>query len=330
MRAAAILADQIEMPILYMAKQKKALELREFHADVLRLLKHWATDGGVAELMSRSGDLMKQAYPEEKQNWAMEAIVAPHATDDEVKLVLQGCCEAGVEVWQRHAAGSFAADGVTAKEVTVGERLRAGATEGNNDHSERKMGMLRYLRTQMHRLRVAGKQALIMLRLNKPLVAVKAGELGQMCKVFALARTIARTEKKAAGPLENERRIEGEETAAYREQEAPKPSMTAQAVQARATRAENKGLETAMVADVEGSLLLNDSEIAKLTDTQMGLMIRAWKLIPGTTFRNKHFWPGVKFPKGTGSKGSLKKDEKAAALIDAIKIYNDMKSLAAE
>ena len=143
MRAAAILAEQIEMPILHMSKQKSALQLREFHADVLRLLENWATDEGVEELMARSGELAMQANPEAKPSWAMDMVGAPHETDAEVKMILQGCTSAGVDVWQRHAAGSLGDDGKTAKEVTVGEQLRAGMAQGNNDVSERKMGMLR-------------------------------------------------------------------------------------------------------------------------------------------------------------------------------------------
>ena len=77
MRAATILEDQVELPILWMAKKKKALELREFHADVLRLLQYWATDDGVNDLVARTGELVKQAYPNDKASWAMEAIVAP-------------------------------------------------------------------------------------------------------------------------------------------------------------------------------------------------------------------------------------------------------------
>ena len=90
MRAAAILADQIELPILWMAKKKKALELREFHADVLRLLQYWATDDGVDNLVARTGELVKQACLNDKASWTMEAIVAPlsEASEGELRMVL--------------------------------------------------------------------------------------------------------------------------------------------------------------------------------------------------------------------------------------------------
>ena len=93
--AAAILSDQIEMPILHMPKKKKALALRGFHADILRLLKlkhvHWATDPGVEELMAQRGELAKQAYPgsDGGSDWPMEAAVAAHDTSEDVRMLLQ-------------------------------------------------------------------------------------------------------------------------------------------------------------------------------------------------------------------------------------------------
>ena len=310
------------MPILHMSKKKKALELRGFHADVLRLLKHWATDTGVEELMARSGELAKQAYPDSDggSDWPMEAVVAAHDTDEDVRMLLQGCCEAGVDVWERHAAGSL--DGVSAKEVTVGEQIRAGMVEGNNDTSERNMGMLRYLRTHMHRLRVAGKEALLMLRTNKPLQALKSGQIGEMCKVFALARRIARDEKKAAGPIQKERQQEGAEVVAYRAANAPRPSQNPKAMQALKTKNTNDALKATMSRDVENTLLISDDEIMAKTDPELKVLIGAWALVPPTQFKGQ-LWPGAKFPKGTGSKGSLKKAEKQEALKGVMKAYGD-------
>ena len=59
--------------------------------------------------------------------------------------------------------------------------------------------MLRYIRMLKHRMRVAGKEAAVMLRLNKPLVALKEGRLGLMEQVFALARVVRAEEAKAIG-----------------------------------------------------------------------------------------------------------------------------------
>ena len=332
MRAAAILADQIELPILWMAKTKKALELREFHADVLRLLQYWATDDGVDDLVARTGELVKQAYPADKASWAMEAIVAPlsEASEEDLRMVLQGCCAAGVDVWKRRAAGSLAEDG-TARPVTEGEVMRAGNAEGSNDISERKMGMLRYLRCQMHRLRVAGKEALIMLRLNKPLVAVKAGELGEISRVFALARCVAREEKKASGALVNERRQEGQEKVSYPAICEPKPCQTDQAIKAAATKKANKEKQRAMPNDVGNQMLLGNDAIMSASDQELGVLMKAWHLATGTKFSNGYYWPGAwpsGLPKGTGRKGSLLKIDKQRELTAVIETYCELKARA--
>ena len=46
MRAAAVLCEQIEQPILWLSKKKTALEMRQVSADVLAALKSWSKPEG--------------------------------------------------------------------------------------------------------------------------------------------------------------------------------------------------------------------------------------------------------------------------------------------
>ena len=170
-----------------------------------------------------------------------------------------------------------------------------------------------------------------MLRLNKPLEALKAGELGDMCKVFALARRVARDEKKARGNVEKERQDQGAKAVAYKEQEEPKPCLTERAVKAAATRQSNQDTAIAWSRDVEGHLLWSDDAIMATTDAQLGRHLQAWKRAVATTFSNGCYWPGAwpgGFPKGTGTKLSLKKEEKQMALLAVIKNHHEMKARA--
>ena len=76
-----------------------------------------------------------------------------------------------------------------------------------------------------------------------------------MCKVFALARHVARDEKKARprGNVEKEPHGQGVKTVAYKEQEEPQPCLSEPAVKAAATctRQSNQGTAIDWSRDVE-------------------------------------------------------------------------------
>ena len=50
MRAASVLCEQIEEPIMWLAKKKTALEMRKVSTDVLGALVRWGTAEGAMEL----------------------------------------------------------------------------------------------------------------------------------------------------------------------------------------------------------------------------------------------------------------------------------------
>jgi hypothetical protein len=202
--------------------------------------------------------------------------------------------------------------------------------QANNDVSERKIAMIRYLRCSMQRLRVAGKEALILLKINKPLVELKAGRLGSIPAAFAYARQRRANEAKARGTGAAERLRMIDADAKYREVEA-KPSTGAAAV----TRRENANKAAALLEQFKtdpSALLVGltkaklTQELQKLKVEECNLLMAAWKLFGDC--RNAE---GGKFSfkfrtEGTGAsnkqgKRSLKVGDKRQGLYDCINYY---------
>ena len=84
----------------------------------------------------------------------------------------------------------------------------------------------------------------------------------------------------------------------------------------------NNALEATMSRDVENTLLISDDEIMGKTDPELKVLTGAWALVPPTQLKGR-LWPGAKFPKGTVSKGALKKAEKQEAVEGAMQSYGD-------
>jgi len=307
-RAAAILNHQIEQPILWAAKKFKSLELNPFHALVLQKLEHWSTEEGVEELLQLPGTLSRHVDPEGKEessDWMVKAVAAAHSTDAEVRLLLMGCCAAGAIKREQHAAGHL--EGKEARPVTDGMEKRGGMAEGSNDTSESNIALSRFIDMTMKRLRISGREALMLGKRNKPTMALKAGSIGNPAAVIKLMMKLAREEYEALGTESTEQLKISRDIELYRAVDAPSISDAAQ--KARATKEANVAAAKELAADYIDCLILSDKVLMKLSDGRARLLIAAWKLVPTMTFENGSAFDAKCLfrSEGRGAKGAMLK-----------------------
>ena len=200
-RAQAILTHEITTPILWMGKKSKILDCNVFLADVLASLKRWGDQASThaTELMALDGHLRKYTYPDDSahDDECMAHVVASRDDvneDAHVLALLKGCCEAGIILWQRHCSEHLEPDD-SAKVPTEDEIKRASMCAANNDVCESNLSLAKYMQTTMQRLRGSMQEAMCMLKRNKPINALKAGQLGPIDTVFKVAQARAKTRK---------------------------------------------------------------------------------------------------------------------------------------
>ena len=124
-----------------------------------------------------------------------------------VLKILRGCLMKGAVVWATHASGHIDPETKNDKIVTSGMQQRGENSKSNNDDCERIIANIRYLEVQARNLRVEGKNALVMTKLNNPIAFLKEGNLGVHSKLFAYIRRKAREDQKKAGTSDVWRRI---------------------------------------------------------------------------------------------------------------------------
>ena len=325
MRAAAILCEQIEQPIMWLAKQKTALQMRQVSADVLGALKHWTTPAGATELFLRPGTLVRQAYAEDKDDALMAAVVRPHTTDEDVIALLQSCCEVGIEHWQKHAG--FGLDQHAARVVTAQDELCVGPAPSNNDSCERGVARVRYIKTGAPRMRHEGVQAQVMAKQNNPFIGLKAGRLGNVNDVLELARDVAKETRQAMGNRLDECERLVKEQKRYQELCGPRISQGPAVV----TRRDNQVAAMAAAADVEANLMFSELELTAMKLKDLQALKRGWVAVGKVAFGNGSHWQAVFTKDGEGSGvanaegkcGVVKKDY-IADLMAAMKSYNEV------
>ena len=188
---------------------------------------------------------------------------------------------------------------------------------------------MRYLGVQARNLRVEGKNALVMSKINNPLAFLKEGKLGVHSKLFAYIRLKARQDLKKAGTKKDVWRRISEEKVKYSE---PAPCTELQA-RRKATREQAMAMHQATAADYIQQLvdpyLDAEGDIAKKSAKELDAMIAAWKLVPKIVNHQGHVWPGATFPKeGTGKpdkngKCGIKKKDKVANILSVLHSYLD-------
>jgi hypothetical protein len=209
------------------------------------------------------------------------------------------------------------------------EEKSKGTGKSNNDDCERIIANMRYLGVQARNLRVEGKNALVMSKINNPLAFLKEGKLGVHSKLFAYIRLKARQDLKKAGTKKDVWRRISEEKVKYSE---PAPCTELQA-RRKATREQAMAMHQATAADYIQQLvdpyLDAEGDIAKKSLKELDAMIAAWKLVPKIVNHQGHVWPGATFPKdGTGKPdkngkcGILKKD-KVNNILSVLHSYLD-------
>ena len=325
MRAAVILCEQIEEPILWLAKRKTALEMRQVSADVLAALVSWATPEGAATLLQRPGTLISQAYAHAKDNALMASLIAPHTTDDQVRDMLQSCCMLGVDHWLKHTG--FGLDGHEARHVTEADKLCIGNAPANNDACERVIARIRYLKTKAPNMRSGGAEALIMAVQNDPFASLHAGQLGKIDEVLELARVMAKENMKKSGTHldECERIVKDQQH--YQDLYGPKPSQAPAAV----TRRDNLAAAIAAAADVEGNLMFSEDELRAMKTSELHALKRGWIQVGQVAFGNGARWQAIFTKDGQGSgapnaqgKCGVIKDDYITDLLAASKSYSEL------
>ena len=261
-------------------------------------------------------------------DWVMNKIRESQSTDAEVVDILQGCCRCGVEVWKKHATEYLEADGGE-KTFDAAAKARLGGIEANNDTSERQIAMIRYLRTTMQRLRVAGKEAQLMLMLNKPLGALHAGKFGSVSDVLQLVRKRQRLEAKQRGTLADEMEAQNKEELKYRSAEGQK-EQTARGAAVAETRAKNKSAAEEIVAEFNvdsTALLQTKAQVEKMNVGMCNTHMAAWKLVGKLDGAAGYGFRAVFPTEGTGAKDKktgkkgMKLPDKQKAIIAVIKLY---------
>ena len=89
---AAILATEIELPVIYAAKKFGYLQLQDtnFYSTVFKYLELWSTEDGGSQLFALPGSIIRLIYDTPKEDPYMKVIVAPHETDADVVKILKG------------------------------------------------------------------------------------------------------------------------------------------------------------------------------------------------------------------------------------------------
>ena len=336
-RAAAILATQIELPTIYASKKMGYLKLQEinFYSTVFKCLELWSTEDGANQLFTLPGTILGLIYQTPVEDPYMKRIVEPHETDAEVLKILIGTCTTGSVVWAAHASGHIDPETKNDKIVSSGMTKRSceekakGTGKSNNDDCERIIANMRYLGVQARNLRVEGKNALVMSKINNPLAFLKEGKLGVHSKLFAYIRRKARQDLKKAGTKKDVWRRIAEDKVKYSE---PAPCTELQAKR-KATREQAIAMHQATAADYIQQLvdpyLDAEGDIAKKSVKELDAMIAAWKLVPKIANHQGRVWPGATFPKdGTGKpdkngKCGIKKKGKVDNILSVLYSYLD-------
>ena len=330
-RAAAILATQIELPAIYASKKMGYLQLQDinFYSTVFKCLELWSTEEGAKQLFTLPGTILGLIYQTPVEDTYMKRTVEPGVeTDAEVLKILRGCLMKGAVVWATHASGHIDPETKNDKIVTSGMQQRGENSKSNNDDCERIIANIRYLEVQARNLRVEGKNALVMTKLNNPIAFLKEGNLGVHSKLFAYIRRKAREDQKKAGTSDVWRRI-SEDKVKYSE---PAPCTELQAKR-KATREQAVAMHQATAADYIQQLvdpyLNEEGDIAKKSLKGLDGMIVAWKLVPKIANHQGDVWPGATFPKeGTGKpdkngKCGIKKKGKVESILSVLHSYLD-------
>ena len=329
MRAASVLCEQIEEPIMWLAKKKTALEMRKVSTDVLGALVRWGTAEGAKELWQRPGTLIQQAYADQKHNALMTAVVAPHATDKAVLELLQACCHSGVEHWKKHAGfGMTCAHDDEAPldtPVTAQDILCAGAAPANNDSCERVIAKVRYWKTKAVRLRASGVEAQVMAAQNKPFQALQAGCLGEAADVMQLVRKVAKEQKQTQGTYMDECERLIQEKQFYQDLCGAKPSQGAAAV----TRRNNLAAAQLAAGDVEANLMFSEEQLRTMKVAELQALKRGWMAVGNVSFSNGAQWKAVFAKEGSGppnaqGKCGLVKKDYIADLLAAMHSYSEL------
>jgi len=336
-RAAAILATQIELPTIYASKKMGYLKLQKinYYSTVFKCLELWSTEDGANQLFTLPGTILGLIYQTPVEDPYMKRIVEPQETDTEVLKILRGCVTKGAVVWATHASGHIDPETGNDKIVSSAMTKRSceenskGTGKSNNDDCERIIANMRYLGVQARNLRVEGKNALVMSKINNPLAFLKEGKLGVHSKLFAYIRLKARQDLKKAGTKKDVWRRIAEEKVKYSE---PAPCTELQA-RRKATREQAMAMHQATAADYIQQLvdpyLDAEGDIAKKSAKELDAMIAAWKLVPKIVNHQGHVWPGATFPKeGTGKpdkngKCGIKKKDKVANILSVLHSYLD-------
>ena len=135
MRAAAILATEIELTAIYAAQTFSYLELQgiNFYSTVLKCLELWSTEDGAKQLFALPGSILGLIYECPKEDPYMKRIVEPHATDAVVLEILQGCLKKGAVVYKTHASGHI--DPATKNDFVVSAGMKKRG-EHQNPHND--------------------------------------------------------------------------------------------------------------------------------------------------------------------------------------------------
>ena len=337
-RAAAILATQIELPAIYASKKMGYLQLQDinFYSTVFKCLELWSTEEGAKQLFTLPGTILGLIYQTPVEDTYMKRTVEPGVeTDAEVLKILRGCLMKGAVVWATHASGHIDPETKNDKIVSSGMTKRSceekakGTGKSNNDDCERIIANMRYLGVQARNLRVEGKNALVMSKINNPLAFLKEGKLGVHSKLFAYIRRKARQDLKKAGTKKDVWRRIAEDKVKYSE---PAPCTELQAKR-KATREQAIAMHQATAADYIQQLvdpyLDAEGDIAKKSVKELDAMIAAWKLVPKIVNHQGRVWPGATFPKdGTGKpdkngKCGIKKKDKVDNILSVLHSYLD-------
>ena len=328
MRAAAILATEIELPVIYAAKKFGYLQLQDnnFYSTVFKYLELWSTEDGGSQLFALPGSIIRLIYDTPKEDPYMKVIVAPHETDADVVAILQGCASVGAVVWATHASGHIDPDTKNDCIVTPEAKARGAETPAHNDPCESSIALIRCVQDWAKNLRVDGTEALVMAKKNKTVQYLQEGNLGVHSRLFAYVRWKAREDLKKAGTKNDVHRRIAEDKVKYSE---PEPC-TERLAKKRATRDEARAKNKATASDFIKQLVepyVNAEEaIENKTGKELDGMIAAWKLVPQIANREGVIWI-ASFPKeGTGVLGKtgkygIRKADKVASILSALRGY---------
>jgi hypothetical protein len=328
MRAAAILATEIELPVIYAAKKFSYLELQEknFYSTVFKCLELWSTEDGAKQLFALPGSILRLIYETPKEDPYMKRIVAPHETDADVLTILKGCLQKGAVTWVAHAIGHIDPDTKNDFIVTPAAKARGAQAAADNDLSESSIALIRCVQDWAKNLRVEGTEALVMAKKNKTVQYLQEGNLGVHSRLFAYVRRKAREDLKKAGTKDDVHRRIAEDKVKYSE---PAPC-TELLAKKRATRdearAKNKATAVDFIQQLVQPYVNNEEAIAKKSGKELDGMIAAWKLVPPIANREGVTWL-ASFPKeGSGTAGKngkcgIVKADKVKGILSALRGY---------